>query len=889
VITADVPRTRRTAGSLLLAIAACEGVAVAVWLLPASVHIVGWPASGPVRLALVAPGWLLLLLIVAGAAAGVATESRTTPAEIRPLLALWLWAVPFLPWLPDRAPLLLFMAGPLQWVIAGLAIAAAAARRFATGRTSLRLRLDAAGIFLASLAIYLTLGLASAIVNGPRGDEPHYLIITSSLLNDGDLRIENNHRRGEYRAFYMDALPPDYLKRGTDGQIYSIHAPGLAALLLPAYAVAGYFGTVVLMCLIGALTAALVFAAAEAVSGREAALWTWAAVCLTVPFVPHAWLLFPEMAAALLVAFAVLWIVRRAPAAEALWFTRGAALSVLPWLHTKFVVLLALFGGAIAWSLIGRRRTLAAFLIPIAASIGSWLYFFYAIYGVLDPQIPYGAFARQYVLNRNILHGVIGFFFDRTFGLFVYSPIYFATISGVWMAARRREIRWTALFLIAAITTFVIVSARFYMFWGGASAPARFLVPVLPCLAPFLAMAFTGGRYTAWRGPTIAALTVSVGLAAAGVGVPDRLLLFSEPHGRARLLEAIGGPSPLALTLPSFTEPDWFSQLPQLIPWTLALGAAILCAAIAVLSRRAPASVIAAAAGFVLVAAVTTARPSAAVREATAARGIAAALTASDRNWLRTVEYTHLRRADAARLRELTTLSQTPHEGEEDYAATPVAVAAGRYEVQIWFTSLHPREGQIVVAASRARLGEAAGNLTNPATLTVEVPAPTRNFAVRIADKAVGASVSAVRLVPLGPPAGGSRPTIDVQAIEPLPGRERAYLVYGDERSFPEGGTFWTRGTRRARLWIAPAGAARMTITVSTGPFTGNVFLKTAAGSRTLEVPAGRPQRVTFDVPPGRTLVPLEVQSSTVFLPTDGDPQSRDIRPLGCRVEIALE
>lgn len=889
MITADVPRTRRTAASLLLAIAVCEGVAVALWLIPASVHIVSWPASGPVRLALLAPAWLLLGLIAVGAAAGIATASEATPGEIRPLLALWLWAVPFLPWLPDRAPLLLVMAGPLRWGIAGLATAAVLIRRFAPAFKHVRVRLDAASLFLASFVIYLTVGLASAIVNGPRGDEPHYLMITSSLLNDGDLRIENNHRQGEYRAFYADALPPDYLKRGTDGQIYSIHAPGLGALLLPAYAVAGYIGTVVFMCLIGALTAAVVFAAAEALSGREAGLWTWAAVCLTVPFVPHAWLLFPEMAAALLVGFAVLWMVRRDPATDALWFTRGAALSVLPWLHTKFVVLLALFGGMLAWSLLARRRTLAAFVIPIGASVALWLYFFYAIYGVPDPQIPYGAFARQYVLNRNILHGVVGFFFDRTFGLLVYSPVYFAAIAGVWMAARRREFRWPALFLIAAIVTFVIASARFYMFWGGASAPARFLVPVLPCLAPFLAMAFAGGRFTMWRGPAIAALALSVGLAAAGVMVPGRLLLFSEPHGRARLLEALGGPSPLALTLPSFTEPDWYSQLPQLMPWTLAFAAAIAGAVIAVLSRRASASIVATAAGFILVAAVTTARPSAAVRETIAARGIAAAVAASDAEWLRPIEYSQLRRADPQRLRELTTLSQTPREGGEDYTAAPAEVAAGRYEVQIWFNSLQPHEGQIAVYASRARLAGAAGSLANPTSLTVEVPAATRNFAVRVADKAVGASVSAVKLLPLGPPAGGRRPTIDVQAIESLPGREHAYIVYGDEHAFPEGGTFWTRGTRRARLWIAPAGATRMMLTVSTGPLAGEVRLTSASGSRRVHVEAGRTQKVTFDVPEGGALVPLEVQSSTVFLPTDGDPQTRDIRPLGCRVEIALE
>jgi len=900
VITADIPRTRRTAGGMVLALAACEGVAVAVLLIPASVHIVSWPASGPARLALLPPFWLLLLLLVAGAAAAIPIASRATPADVRPLLAFWLWTVPFLPWLPDHAPLLLILAGPLRWVIAGLALGVAAARRFGEGFSPPQLRADAATIFLASLVIYLTVGLASAIINGPRGDEPHYLMITSSLLNDGDLRIENNHRQGDYRDFYADALPPDYLKRGSDGQIYSIHAPGLAALVLPAYAVAGYLGAVAFMCLLGALTAAVIFAAAEALSGREAALQTWVAVCFTIPFVPHSWLLFPEIAAALLVAWAVLWLVRRDQATDALWFTRGAALSLLPWLHTKFIVLLVLFAPAIALrmvrpppdtptALLVRPRTLVAFLVPIAASAGLWLYFFYAIYGALDPQIPYGAFARQFVRNQNILHGVVGFFFDRTFGLLVYSPVYLVSLIGVWMAARRREIRWSGLFLAAVTVTFVIASARFYMFWGGASAPARFLVPVLPCLAPFLAMAFARWRQTAWRGPALALVAMSVGVAVAGVALPGRLLLFSDPHGRARLLEAIAGPSPLALTLPSLTEPDWFALLPQLIPWTLALVAAIAGAAAFGRTRHLWPGVIAAAAGFILVASVTTAHPSAAVRETIAARGIAAALTASDVDWLRTIDYPRLRRAEPGRLREMTTLSQAPQAAGDEYAMTPPAVAAGRYEVQIWFNSLQPREGKIAVAASRARLGETAGTLTNPSTLTVEVPVATRNFTVRIADKSVGAAVSAVRLVPLGPTSAGTRPNLDVQAIESLPGRDRAYIVYADEHSFPENGTFWTRGTRRARLWIVPAGAARMALDVSSGPIAGEVFLKTAAGSSKIQVPAGRAQKVKFDLPAGEALVSLEVQSRTVFLPTDNDPQSRDIRPLGCRVEISLE
>jgi hypothetical protein len=76
----------------------------------------------------------------------------------------------------------------------------------------------------------------------PAGDEPHYLVIAQSLLRDHDLQIENNHTRGDYHEFFALPLKPDYLLRGVNGQIYSIHAPGLPVLVAPVFALFGYRG-----------------------------------------------------------------------------------------------------------------------------------------------------------------------------------------------------------------------------------------------------------------------------------------------------------------------------------------------------------------------------------------------------------------------------------------------------------------------------------------------------------------------------------------------------------------------------------------------------------------------------------------------------------------------
>jgi hypothetical protein len=874
----------------------------AVWLLPASIHIVSWPASGPVRLALLAPAWQLAVAVVcavvAGAAIIVAGWGRRAARVIGPLSLLWLWAIPYLPWLPDRAPLLLVLSGPLRWVVLAVAAGIVAGRlaprvQVMESGLSWIFKINRTAIFAVSLVLYVVLGLHAVRTVGLGGDEPHYLIITESLLKDRDLRIENNHQRGDYRGFIGGELRPDYMQRGKDGEIYSIHAPGLAVLVLPVYAVAGHLGVVAFIGLLGALTALAIFNLAEALAGARVAVVTWIAVCLTVPFVPYSWMIFPEMPGALIVAWAAGWIWHQTEESRSRWFVHGAALAALPWLHTKFAVFLAIFALALAWKLRRQFQNLVAFALPIAVSGLSWLYFFYAIYGDFSPDAPYGVYSDVNVINRYIPHGLLGIFLDQKFGLLFYSPIYLLAIWGAWLLWRRPDTRFLAGVLFAAVAVFVGSTARLYMFWGGNSAPARFLVPILPCLAPMLALALARAQSVFARALAGTWLLIGVSLAVLGTIWPEQLMLFSDPHGRARILESIQAGSPLALVVPTFTDPDWLSQVPQLLPWGVAAAIAFLAAwLIGRFSSSRPWHV-ATAAGVVLLlaAGLLTASPGAAVRNATALRGDTDVLWMFDGHRHRTLDYSTLGRVTPDEMQALTTMTLTgdvtPDTG---YLAGPLALPPGGFDALVSFASALGREGEIVIdAPPRAIFGRTIGVLSNPATVHFELPVAVRRLRLRVADATVGAAVSRVQIVPRSIVPPGEREDVAVRTIESIPQTGRGYIGYVDDHAYPEGGVFWTRGTDASEVLVAPGDASRIVLTLSLGPMAGDVILATSGREQRVGIPANESRQVRLDVPSGQRVVRIRVQSPVTFRPADVDPSSKDMRRLGCQVRVTLE
>ena len=871
---------------------------MAVWCAAGTIAVAS-SSSATARLAVAAPWWVFVLGVVAGAAL---PAWRKRPLTVLPAL------LTIIPWLPVPLPAIaLIWTGPMAWVpiIAAGAFAVGLGPLRATARLLNLLEPDDATVAAFVLAAVLG-GLAawSADPRTPGGDEPHYLMITQSLLKDGDLNLDNNHANRDYASFYAGELKPDVRRRGLHGEAYSIHAPGVAVLVAPAFQFFGYTGARVVLILLTAIGAMLTWRLGWRVTDSPAAAWcAWGAVILTPTFAMQSFMVFPDAPGFLIVAAATLLLVQLSrgdlPGTVPVFLT-GVALAALPWLHTRFAILAAGLGAAIALRLLApgavppRRRSeveakltpdpvitredrvirlIALSLVPVI-SAALWFWFFKAHYGTFDPRAPYGTEEQRVAW---IVPAILALFFDGQFGIAAYAPAVALAFAGWW---RRTETFTRRLAVELALITFAYLGAvtTVRMWWAGRPAtPARFMMAVLPLLAVPIAVAWT--RLTAAaRALAVALVAIGAGVTAVLLSVDRAGLLWNDRTAEPRWLEWLSPVVNLSRMWPGFFWQE--SRFPfHVVLWCAIATAVWLIARRLIGDPRTAVVVWGVVSVSVLAPAGWAFTHAMALDPVPSQLRVIASEGAGERVYA----------IGAGRLARLRSLKDTMilRPMEPGVMDPPPLLAfndvpGGRYIARVTSTGATSVPLRLFVGRSASPWREftvpGPGEFAFPFVLPVAVPR-----VVLDADPRVRATLR-----------------VELAIEEAMPAREavamRSAAHYGssdvlflDDQVFAEADGFWVRGRQAARFMLVPA------VTGPVSPLTVAVLVRNGGAPNTVSIESGTFQRllvmapfqeVNVDVPlTPAGIANVRVASGDGFVPAEHEPGSGDRRLLGVWIQ----
>lgn len=366
-------------------------------------------------------------------------------------------------------------------------------------------------IFCLLLLVYNLISLG--IIFSPQpftGDEPHYLLLTTSLLHDKDTNLTNNILQKDYLEFYPGELRPHTYPGRKKDSSYSRHALGLPFLLLPSFAIGEKLSqkitdpsrkrTIIIWCsrfpmtVISALLISGFFLFAIKIFGQKIQiLWLTLFWGLSPPFIFYSHLIYPEIPIALflLICWGLLIIKKPADLSLTIIFICSSLLSLYPWLGIKYLPLTTL--GFLLWGrktflFIKEHRSkivsaLFNFLTPFLLSGTLLCLYMWKIYGSISPISFYRGISSggnlEHFFHLSILNSLrcgLGYFLDQRAGLIPYNPLFFFSLAGALILFCWRP-KFTLLLSSPALLYWSFTSLAFY--WGGYCPPGRTLLPLI--------------------------------------------------------------------------------------------------------------------------------------------------------------------------------------------------------------------------------------------------------------------------------------------------------------------------------------------------------------------------------------------------------------------------
>ncbi len=413
------------------------------------------------------------------------------------------------------------------------------------------------------------------------GDEPQYLIITHSLITDGDLDLKNNFENRDYRHFFRWDLQCYVSPNSREGHMYSYRSTGLPILLVPFYYLGLKLGYLRHFCLLFPILLMILSAVNMYILCRfyfknsRLCFLAILMVFMSLPVSGYAFQLYPEV----VTFFAVILLLKlyvRGEISVIMSALIGVGIGFLPWVHNKFMIysvpflLLFLLSKSI-YKKEKSRYLLLFFAVAMLAGLSVKYHNMFATANLIK-----GPYSSTFTFNA-LIHGILGMFLDQQLGLFIYAPFFIFSLAGLILFMKNLDFhkREYLAFIVLLFCSglFLAISAAYNrpemesvpdwyggMGWdGGFCIAGRFILPTIPLL--IIAIITFADRF-AWSRRVIGVFSSwSIVFSVVSLAFFP-LFLFGIFHdGNVYLSVLSRGANDYRLLLPSLTEGDSSSSL----------------------------------------------------------------------------------------------------------------------------------------------------------------------------------------------------------------------------------------------------------------------------------------------------------------------------------------
>jgi hypothetical protein len=364
----------------------------------------------------------------------------------------------------------------------------------------------------------------------PDGDEPYYLLITESLVHDGDLDLGNQFRDIARTASGRADLVPQIGDRIDGARVRSHLEPFLAMLMVPGYAIAGLAGALMTIALFGALLARSTVRLFEDEGIADATTRAlFPLVAFGPPIVFYAARIWPEVPAAFFFVEAVRGVRQRRMGR---WVFAAVALVLL---KLRFALIAVLLGVAAGFSRQkGRLKPAPTLIIAfIALVLGA---------SRIRELVPESAVAYPI--------GLFGLALDGAAGIAFQAPIY---LFGLIALARWRAMPEGFRLGMSCAALYVLALVPRSEWHGGWSPPLRYIV----ILMPFLALGCAALYERIAGAPLAIAAASTVALVIHGAAYPYRLFHIANGENAVGEVLSRAYHADFSRLFPSFIRPNF--------------------------------------------------------------------------------------------------------------------------------------------------------------------------------------------------------------------------------------------------------------------------------------------------------------------------------------------